>query len=247
MISLGAVPFDGSELSGYRADPVGEPRGAIILIHEIWGLVDHITDVADRYAAEGYLVIAPDILSGIGVDPAVGAELQRLIFNADEKTRTDAQPLMREKLAPSHAPGYAAYAVSALIAAVDYLEAQPGVNGRIAVTGFCFGGGYSFALAAADPRVRAAIPFYGAAPDGTAIAAISCPVLAIYGRNDPRIVDGIPALTDAMQHAGVDFEAKIYENAGHAFFNDSNTTTYVPDAATDAWHRSLSFLAANLG
>lgn len=247
MLTFGTVPADGSELVGYRAEPAGEPRGALILIHEIWGLVDHITDVADRYAAEGYLVIAPDILSGVGVDPEIGAELQRLVFSADEKTRTDAQPLLREKLAPSHAPEYAAYAVSALKVAVDYLQAQPGVDGRIAVSGFCFGGGYSFALAAADSRVRAAIPFYGSAPDGTAIAAISCPVLAIYGRNDPRIVDGIPALADAMTLAGVDFESKIYENAGHAFFNDSNRTTYVPDAATDAWHRSLAFLAANLG
>jgi len=246
MISLGTVPLDGSTLLGYRADPVGEPRGAIVLIHEIWGLVEHITDVADRYAAEGYLVIAPDILSGVGVDPEVGAELQRLVFSADEKTRTDAQPLMREKMAPSHAPEYAAYAVAALKVAVDYLDAQPGVNGRIAVTGFCFGGGYSFALAAADPRVTAAIPFYGSAPEGTAIAAISCPVLAIYGRNDPRIVDGVPALTEAMLDAGVPFEAKIYDDAGHAFFNDTNTTTYVPDAAADAWRRSLAFLATNL-
>ena len=68
-----------NSLSAYRADPVGEPKGAIVLIHEIWGLVDHITDVADRFAAEGYLVIAPDILSRSGVSPEVGDELQRLV------------------------------------------------------------------------------------------------------------------------------------------------------------------------
>src|SRR5882757_92240 len=83
------------QLSAYRAEPVGELRGALVLIHEIWGLVDHIKDIADRYAAEGYLVIAPDILSRGGVTPEVGSELSRLMAGTEEE-RTKAQPLMRE-------------------------------------------------------------------------------------------------------------------------------------------------------
>jgi carboxymethylenebutenolidase len=231
-------------LSAYRAEPEGEITGALVVIHEIWGLVDHITDVADRFAAEGYLVLAPDILGPIGVSAEVGVELQRLMFNADEKTRTEAQPIMREKLAPSNAPEYASWAVNALMSAVDYLEAQPGVDGRIGVTGFCFGGGYSFALAAADPRVRAAVPFYGYPP--TSVDTIACPVLALYGDTDERLMTSLPALTATMADAGVNFTAQTYEGAGHAFFNDTNSITYRPDVAADAFARTLAFLRTNL-
>jgi carboxymethylenebutenolidase len=231
-------------LTAYRAEPVGEVRGGLVLIHEIWGLVGHIADVADRFAAEGYLVLAPDILGPTGVSAEVGDELQRLLFQSDEKTRTEAQPILREKLAQSNAPEYADWAVGALRSAVDYLESQPGVDGRIAVTGFCFGGGYSFALAAADPRVRAAVPFYGYPP--TAVDTIGCPVLAFYGDEDERLMTSLPGLTATMADAGVTFTAQTYEGAGHAFFNDTNSMTYKPDAAADAFARALAFLRTTL-
>ncbi|MBB5842773.1 carboxymethylenebutenolidase [Conyzicola lurida] len=241
---MGSMIELADNLTAYRAEPVGEVRGGLVLIHEIWGLVAHITDVADRFAAEGYLVLAPDILGPTGVSAEVGDELQRLLFNSDEKTRTEAQPILREKLAPSNAPEYAAWAVGALRSAVDYLDAQPGVDGRIAVTGFCFGGGYSFALAAADPRVRAAVPFYGYPP--TAVDTIGCPVLAFYGDEDERLMTSLPALTATMADAGVTFTAQTYEGAGHAFFNDTNGMTYRPDAAADAFARALAFLRTTL-
>lgn len=242
-------------LAAYRADPPGfassgnhaaEPKGALILIHEIWGLVDHIKDVADRFAAEGYVVLAPDILGPTGVSPEVGLELQRLMFSADEQTRTDAQPLLRERLAPTHAPEYADWAVRALRGAVDYLEALPGGGGRVAVSGFCFGGGYSFALAAADSRIRAAVPFYGYPPASTSVATIACPVLAFYGDGDERLMTTLPALAADMAEAGVPFTAHTYEGAGHAFFNDTNGITYRPDAAADAFARTLAFLRGSL-
>jgi len=233
-------------VSAYVAEPTGEPRGGLVLIHEIWGLVDHITDVADRFAAEGYLVIAPDILSNAGVSPEVGDELQRLVFHSDEKTRTEAQPVLREKLAASNAPEYAEWAVAALASAVDYLATQPGVGTRIAVTGFCFGGGYSFALAAADPRIRAAVPFYGYPPEPASVATIGCPVLAFYGDDDQRLMSSLPALTATMADAGVAFTAQTYEGAGHAFFNDTNSITYDPDAAADSFARALAFLRTSL-
>jgi carboxymethylenebutenolidase len=124
---------------------------------------------------------------------------------------------------------------------------QARLDGRIAVTGFCFGGTYSFALAAADPRVRAAVPFYGTAPDADAVARIACPVLALYGEDDPRIMATLPEARKAMADAGVAFTEKIYPGARHAFFNDTNATAYDAAAAGDAWARTLAFLAGHLG
>jgi len=238
--------LDGGPLSVYRAEPVGELRGALIVIHEIWGLVDHIKNVADRYAAEGYLVIAPDILSHGGITPEVGAELAALSRSSSEEERASAQPMMREKMTPVRQPEYAAWAVAALKEVVDYLEAQPGVDGRIGVLGFCFGGTYSFALAAADSRIRGAVPFYGAPPETTDLVHLDCPVLALYGETDERLIDSLPDVTARMKDAGVDFGAHVYPGAGHAFFNDTNPVTYRPEVAADAWTRSLDFLRGSL-
>ena len=141
----------------------------------------------------------------------------------------------------AYAPDYAEWAVSALGAAVSWLEDEPGVRGRIAVTGFCFGGTYAFLLAAGDDRVRAAVPFYGAAPDAADIARIHVPVLAFYGEEDSALVDALPGVRDAMRQAGVDFETVVYSDAGHAFFNDNGPRYRAGDAA-DAWRRTLEFL-----
>ncbi|MBB5632212.1 carboxymethylenebutenolidase [Cryobacterium mesophilum] len=240
------IQIPDSDLTAYRAEPHGEPKGAVIVIHEIWGLVDHIRSVADRYAAEGYLAVAPDILSDAGVSPSVGQELHNLAKNQDEATRMTAQPLMREKLTATREPAYGAWAISQLRRVVDYLETQPGVDGRIAVTGFCFGGSYAFALAAADPRVKAAAPFYGAPPEESDIASIACPIHAFYGGLDERLMDSLPAVSTAMADAGVDFEATVYEGARHAFFNDTNDLTYDAEAASDSWTQVLEFLEAEL-
>ncbi|WP_255546063.1 dienelactone hydrolase family protein [Glaciihabitans sp. dw_435] len=242
------IDIDAGTLTAYRADPPAgtEIKGGLIVIHEIWGLVANITDIADRFAVEGYVVIAPDILSHAGVTPAVGAELQAIVFHPDEKVRTDAQPVLREKLAAAHDPAYGAWAVESLTKYVDYLAAQPGVDGRIAVTGFCFGGSYAFALASADDRVLASVPFYGYPPADTEIASIGCPVLAFYGDEDTRLMESLPELTATMDAAGVDFTPKVYAGVGHAFFNDTNSITYREDAAQDAWGMTLWFLQENL-
>lgn len=240
------IEVPGSGLSAYRADPHGAPKGAIIVIHEIWGLVDHIKSIADRYAAEGYVAIAPDILSNAGVTPTVGQELHDLAMNPDEATRTAAQPLMREKLVAAREPEYGAWAIAQLRTVVDYLESDESVGDRIAVTGFCFGGSYAFALAAADSRLKAAAPFYGAPPEESDIASIGCPVHAFYGGLDERLMESLPSVSKAMADAGVDFEATVYEGARHAFFNDTNATTYDAEAATDAWERILSFVGERL-
>jgi carboxymethylenebutenolidase len=249
MLSIPASPAhsttDSEPISAYRAEPTGELRGALIVIHEIWGLVDHIKDVADRYAAEGYLVIAPDILSRGGITPEVGLEIATLMAGSDED-RTKAQPLMREKMAPVNVPEYAVWAVGALRSVVDYLEAQPGVDGRIGVLGFCFGGTYSFALAAADRRIRGAVPFYGAPPESAELAHLDCPVLALYGETDDRLIQSLPDVTQRMHDAGAQFTSHVYAGAGHAFFNDTNPVSYRPEVAADAWTRSLEFLRETL-
>lgn len=236
----------GSPLSAYRAEPTGELRGALIVIHEIWGLVDHIKSVADRYATEGYLVIAPDILSHGGLTPEVGQQILDLMYKGSDEDRAKAQPLMREKTAPVHSPEYGAWAVGALKSVVDYIEQQPGVDGRIGVLGFCFGGTYSFALAAADSRIRGAVPFYGAPPESTELAHLDCPVLALYGAEDERLISGLADVTARMHDAGVQFVSHVYPNAGHAFFNDTNPVVYRPEVAADAWSRSIEFLRGTL-
>ena len=239
MISVPLTAGDGLDV--YIARPDGEPIGGLVLIHEIWGLVDHIKDVADRFAAEGWLVAAPDILSHGGVAPALGAELFAVVNSDDEEARTAAQPRLREALSGMRAPDYAQWAVGALRATVDWVIEQPGVDGRVAATGFCFGGTYAFLLAAHDDRVRAVAPFYGTAPSPEGIAGITAPVLALYGQHDPALIDALPGVTAAMAEAGVDFEAVVYPDSAHAFFNDTGSR-YNPVDAADAWRRVTEFL-----
>ncbi|WP_165310922.1 dienelactone hydrolase family protein [Microbacterium protaetiae] len=236
---------DGEPFAAYLARPAQQPRGGLVLIHEIWGLTDHIIDVADRFAAEGYVVIAPDILSHAGVEPALGQELFALMNSKDEGARTAGQPRMREALAASHAPEYAAWATGALTAAVDHLDEQPGVDGRIGAVGYCFGGTYAFLLAAADARVRAVVPFYGTAPDAERIQNIQAAVLAFYGGTDTALMQALPVVRQDMTASGVDFTPVVYDRAAHAFFNDTGAR-YDADAAADAWQRTMAFLALHL-
>lgn len=240
------IQIEGTDVSAYLSRPEGAVRGGLIVIHEIWGLVDHIKEVADRFSREGYLVVAPDLLSKVGIEPYVGLELLQRRFSDDPEVRASAQPALRDAMAPIQAPEYGEYAVSSLRACVDFLEQQPGVDGRIAVTGFCFGGSYSFALAAADSRVRAAAPFYGAPPQLDKVADIGCAVHAFYGRNDPTLMESLPSVEQAMSDAGVDYEITIYEQTGHAFFNDTNPIVYDADAAADAQAKLFAFLDKNL-
>ncbi|MCU1473632.1 dienelactone hydrolase family protein [Amnibacterium sp.] len=245
MITLEADgPFDAYVVEPDGAQP---PRGGLVVIHEVWGLVDHIKDVADRFAREGYVVVAPDLLSRVGVRPQLGAQLQEIMFSPDERVRSEGQPRLREATAPIQAPAYAAWAITALRGAVDWLEETPGVGNRVAVTGFCFGGTYSFALAAEEPRIRAAVPFYGSPPQATEIDKITAPVLAFYGDRDERLIASLPEVEQAMKGGGVHFTSHVYAGAGHAFFNDTNPHTYLQAAAADAWTRTIGFLDRAVG
>ncbi|MBN9154472.1 MAG: dienelactone hydrolase family protein [Microbacterium sp.] len=242
-ISLAAA--DGRPLDVAVVRPTGDPVGGLVVIHEIWGLSAHILDVAERFAAEGYLVVAPDILSHGGVAPALGSELFALMNDPDEAVRVAAQPRLRDALTAVRSSEYAEWAVGALQRVVDWLGDQPGVDGRLGAVGFCFGGTYTFLLAAADDRIRAAVPFYGSAPAPDRMHDIQAPVLALYGAHDPTLIDALPSVREDMAEAGVDFEAVVYPDAGHAFFNDTGSR-FRPDEAADAWRRTLAFLSARL-
>ena len=232
-------------VAAYRAEPAGPLQGGLILIEEIWGLVPHIRAVADRFAGEGYLVLAPELLGDI-IGTANGQELMEARNDPDEGRRNAVQPILRGLFSAMGDPEFAAGAVAKLVRLVDALDAEPGIDGRIGVLGFCFGGTYSFALAAADPRVRAAVPFYGSAPSVDDIAKIQAPVLALYGQNDERLIEALPDVEQAFAAAGKDFADHVYPDSGHAFFNDTNPHSYNAADADDAWQRVTAFLAEHL-
>jgi carboxymethylenebutenolidase len=236
------IDLDDGEFAAYVGQPRGTVRGGLVVIHEIWGLVDHIKDIADRLAENGYVAVAPDLLSGIGISPKVGQELLAIRTSEDASERSRLQPLLREKLAPTHSPEFAQWAVSALRRTVDYLAERPEVDNRIGVIGFCFGGSYSFALAATDSRIRVAIPFYGSPPELTEVGRIACPVLAFNGDQDERLMSSLLDVSAAMAQAGVDFTSHVYPGVGHAFFNDTSPQTYDAASAADAWKRTLEML-----
>src|SRR5690242_7925306 len=128
--------FTEHDLTAYRADPTGEPRGAVVVIQEIWGLTEHIEDVTDRFAAQGYVAVAPDLLSHVGLTPDVGSRLFDLVSRGSEEQRLAAQPELRAATTPARQPEFAAWAVPALTAVVDALVEEPGVDGRVTVVGF---------------------------------------------------------------------------------------------------------------
>ena len=236
--------YNGEPIEVYEAVPEGEIKGGLIVIEEVWGLVDHIKDVADRYAREGYYVLSPEFLSETHIKEH--ADTLMLDYFDPEK-RNEAQPKLRALMAPMHEPDFAEITLGRLRVCFDYLYDKPEVKQWVAVTGFCFGGGYSYALAMAEPRLKAAVPFYGHVDveNPEALKKITCPILAFYGENDERLMTELPAVKRAMQDAGVNYTAKVYPDAGHALFNDTNPFAYNEAAAKDAWQRTLDFLSAN--
>ncbi len=236
-MSIGNIPV-------YKAEPKGEIKGGLIVIHEVWGLTDHIKDVADRYAREGYLVYAPDLLVNTGIEERVTAQLQLDLFNPEK--RNEVQPKMRELMAPIQSPDFARTTVEALKQVFNNLYNVDSVNKKVAVVGFCFGGTYSYNLAVAEPRLIAAVPYYGHCDHSVdELKSIESTIMAFYGENDQALISTLPDLENRMHEAGVDFAYKVYGGCGHAFFNDTNPYAYNKDAATDSWQRTLDFLHAS--
>jgi carboxymethylenebutenolidase len=150
-------------------------------------------------------------------------------------------------MAPLQAPGFGEQTLAKVEQCYEYLAQQEAVEDRIGVTGFCFGGTYSFSLAVHESRLKAAVPFYGHADFPVEeLKQVRCPILAFYGEHDERLMAELPGLKAKMKAAAVDFTAEVYEGCGHAFFNDTNRFTYNAATAKDAWQKTLNFLGAKL-
>ena len=219
-----------TKLGGYLAAPDGigqegaGPFPGVIVIHENRGLNEHTRDVARRFAIEGFVALAPDALARLGGT----AQME-----SPDAARTAIGTLTTEQI------------MADLDAALDYLSAQPNVaGGKLGSVGFCWGGARSFLLATSD-KIGAAVVFYGSAPDAEMIKQIQAPVLGLYGETDERITSKVPVVADAMKAAGKPYDFKIYDGAGHAFYNDTGER-YNPQAAADAWPRAVKFLRENL-
>jgi carboxymethylenebutenolidase len=227
-ITVEALKFEarGFTQQAYLAKPTSGPDApGIIVIHENRGLQPHIQDVARRLAKAGYVAIAPDLVSRQGGTASITDTAQ--ISSALAQTSADEH-------------------VANLIEALKVLKATKGVlANRIGVTGFCFGGGLTWRMATEVAELKAAVPYYGPAPDLAKVPNIKAAVLGIYGGNDARINAGIPALEEALKKAGIKYQMKIYEGANHAFHNDTGAN-YKEDAARDAWKLTLEWFKANL-
>jgi carboxymethylenebutenolidase len=207
-----------------------DKAGVVIVIHEIFGLTDWIRSVADQLAADGFIAVAPDFLSGRG--PGGGG-------TESVPVRDDVVKLVRE-LTPAE--------VDARLNAVRAKAiALPAANGKSATLGFCWGGARSFAYASAQPALDAAVVFYGSSPDAPALASVKAPVLGLYGGDDARVNATVPPAQAEMARLGRTFEANTYEGAGHGFLRQQEGRDGANlKASQRAWPRVVDFLKQRL-
>ena len=224
-IEAGAVTFPGNGLSliAYQAKPKGDgPFPAILVAHENRGLTDYIKDVTRRLAMAGYVALAVDLLSAQG--------------GTDQVTDPAQIPAALSGTSPDQLAGY-------YLSGIEYLQGLPYVDpDRLGMVGFCFGGGMTWLVATKAPELKAAVPYYGPNPPLEDVPGIQAAVLAIYGGEDQRINAGIPAIEEAMSQNNKVFQKMVYPGAAHAFHNDTGRN-YNPQAAEDAWRRTLDWFA----
>ena len=223
------LKHDGREVQAFVAYPEVKGKAtAVVVIHEIFGLTDWVRSVADDLAAAGYIAIAPDLLSGTG--PKGGGTDS---FGG-ESVRKAITSLPPEQITKD------------LVAATDYVSKLPSCNGKVAVGGFCWGGGQAFRFAD-NKEMKAAFAFYGTGPTAEASAkAVSAPVYGFYGGNDNRVNATIPKTTEAMKAAGKKYEPVIYDGAGHGFMRAGEAPDATPankKARDEAWARVKKVLA----
>ncbi|HEV2413146.1 MAG TPA: dienelactone hydrolase family protein [Candidatus Saccharimonadales bacterium] len=243
------IDVTGSALPVYLATPTGEIKGSVIVIHEAWGLSDHIKSVADRYAEIGYVAVAPNLFTELDIDNMPKNELQAIqegLFNpaSTPEELNSVQTKVRGMLTPAHSPEFSKKTLGRIEACFNYLFEHKDTNQKVATTGFCFGGSNSFSFAISEPRLKVALPFYGHAEQSVdELRKIKCPIYAFYGEKDENLISALPKLKEDMKEAGVSFEATVYPNCGHAFFNDTNKYAYNKEAAMDAWQKVQGILA----
>lgn len=211
-------------LSGYLVRVRGEgKRPAVIVIHENRGLNAHIRDVARRFALEGFLALAPDMLSPRGGTPADEDAARAMIRELDT-----------------------AQVVAGLAAAAGFLAAHAESTGRVGAVGFCWGGGMANRLAASEAPIAAAVAYYGAQLPAEEVPMLRAPLLLHYAGLDERINAGIEPFVAALKAHGKPHEMHMYEGAQHAFNNDASPARYNREAAELAWGRTVAFLRKHL-
>jgi carboxymethylenebutenolidase len=224
-VEAGAITIAGpaSDLFAYLARPAAEGTyPAVLVIHENRGLLPHFEDVSRRYASEGFVALTIDLASRLG-----GTETA-----ADSLGQIPPEDLVAD-----------------LQAGLDYLKQQDYVRAdALGVTGFCFGGGYTFDLAAASSDIKAAVPYYGTARRAISmgLSETEAAVLVMYGETDSRITSERADVEAALTQAGVPFEVMVHAGAGHAFFNDTGGN-YNEAAAEAAWTATLAWFRQHLG
>jgi len=202
---------------------VSEKATAVVVIHENRGLNDWARSAADQVAEAGYVAIAPDLLSGTGPN---GGDTES--FGGDDAARDGIYKLSPEQVQ------------SDLDAVVAHARELPAANGKVAVGGFCWGGGTTFAYAAHNPQIAAAFVFYGPAPPAESLKEIKAPVYGFYGGNDFRISGQVPEVAAKMKELGKQYEPVTYEGAGHGFMRsgeEANSSEADRKARDEAWQR----------
>ncbi len=220
---------DKREVNAFIVFPeVKEPATAIIVIHEIFGLTDWIRLVADKLAADGYVAICPDLLSGMGPEGG-GTES----FDSGDDARRAIRNLTQEGVNTD------------LDAVRKYVQELPSTNEKVAVSGFCWGGAKTFSYAVHSDKIAGAFVFYGSAPRTEDVAKITAPVYGFYGESDNRINATIETTKKAAEDAKVTYEPVIYKGVGHAFLRrgmDENANDAQIAAVKSAWQRWVKLL-----
>jgi carboxymethylenebutenolidase len=226
-IRAGANPGDSLRL--WVVYPQRSTKAPVVLVvHEIFGLTTWVKAVADRLAADGFIAIAPDFLTG--KVPVNGADSLGMQAGMALVRALDPAAVQRQ-----------------LDAAAAYGVALPAAQPRYGVVGFCWGGGVSFAHAVHAPTLGAAVVFYGTSPDTTQLASVRAPVLGLYGENDARVDATVPPAAAVMSRLGKSFTTRTLPGAGHGFMraqNEMNGANFA--AARAAWPAAVAFFRANL-
>ncbi|MBZ5523202.1 MAG: dienelactone hydrolase family protein [Acidobacteriia bacterium] len=200
---------------------------AVVVIHEIFGLSDWARSAGDQLAANGYIAIVPDLLSGFGPNGGKSSDFPSVDAAREANSKLDQDIVTAD-----------------LNAVADYVKKLPAANGKIAVAGFCWGGSQSFRFATNRGDLSAAFVFYGGPPKD--FSTIKAPVYGFYGGNDARVDATIPATVEAMKQAGKKYEPVTYEGAGHGFMrageDPGNTNPDNKKARTEAWERWMKLM-----
>jgi len=225
-----SIPTPAGRMPALQAMPSGaQGLPAVIVVQEAFGLNDHIKGVAKRLAAEGYVTLAPDLFYRGGAGRTAGyGELPKAIEMMTQLKDADI--------------------IEDVSAAVSHLEQEPAAGpGRIGIMGFCMGGRVSYLAACAlGDRIRAAVPFYGGGIPVERTDGLACPVLALFGEDDPYIpLTQVAHLRAEASRLGKRVDVVVYPKAPHGFFCDERDS-YRPEAAADAWKRARAFLAQHL-